>query len=294
VVGGLLAVGIGQLGFDWRIKLAVILIPSLLYIAMLIGQKFPPTERMASSVSNADMFKEALKPLFLLLLFSMLLTASTELAPNQLLGTLSEKVGFPGTLILTYVSGLMFVLRFFAGPVAHKLSPIGLLWGSSALAGVGLFLLSQAGNPTMALLAATIFGLGVCYMWPTMLGITSELFPKGGAFLLGLMGTFGNIAIYFVLPELGKISDTAAAKYVAQGMDKAAASAAAAPEAFRTMAFVPIVLLVTFGIAYVMIKARGGYHAAVKAESLQLGQADPADFSTEAVLETDVAAARQS
>lgn len=285
VMGGLIAVAMGQMGLDWRIKWAVILIPSLLYIAMLMGQKFPSTERVASGVTNQDMFKQVFNPVFLAFLFCMLLTASTELAPNQLLETLSGSVGMSGTLILSYVSGLMFIMRFFAGPVAHKLSPIGLLWTSALLSGVGLLALSYSGSWPVAMVSATVFAVGICYVWPTMLAVTSELFPRGGALLMGLMATFGNIAIYFVLPQMGKINDDAIAANTAAGMAEAAAKAAAAPIAFRYVAILPAILLVTFGLIWLYLKARGGYRAVQDAEARGLGQADPADFSAQAVLD---------
>ena len=38
-------------------------------------------------------------------------------------------------------------------------------------------------------------------MWPTMLATASERFPRGGALLMGLMGTAGTLSIQFVLPR---------------------------------------------------------------------------------------------
>lgn len=271
VLGGLIAPGLGALGFGWQVKLAVILIPAAVYLFLLIGQPFPSTERVASGVSSASMFREALNPLFLGFLFCMILTASTELAPNQLLETLSQTVGMSGSLLLSYVSGLMFVLRFFAGPVAHKLSPVGLLWVSSLLSGIGLFALSYSTSPVAAMFAATIFALGICYIWPTMLGVTTELFPKGGALLMGLMATFGNIAIQFVLPLMGRVTDDATKANLAGGMAEAAAKAAAAPIAFRYVAGLPLVLLVAFGIIWLVVRARGGYSTIRDREALVQG-----------------------
>jgi hypothetical protein len=112
-----------------------------------------------------------------------------------------------GTMILVYTSGMMFILRHFAGPIAHRLSPVGMLCGSSALAGIGLYLLSTANSPATAFGFATIFGLGIAFFWPTMLGVTAERFPKGGALALALMGSVGNLAISQVLPAMGKIVD---------------------------------------------------------------------------------------
>ena len=35
------------------------------------------------------------------------------------------------------------------------------------------------------ILAATVYGFGKTFLWPTMLGVVSERFPKGGALTLG-------------------------------------------------------------------------------------------------------------
>ncbi len=155
------------------------------------------------------MFRELANPLFLVLFCSMFMTAASELAPGQWVDfALSKVVHMPGILLLVYVSVLMFVMRHFAGPLVHKLSSIGLLWFSCLLAAFGLFFLSMANSPVTALLAATVWGTGVCYMWPTMLATASERFPRGGALLMGLMGTAGMLSIQFVLPWMGKIYDT--------------------------------------------------------------------------------------
>src|SRR5437868_11961359 len=50
-------------------------------------------------------------------------------------------------------------------------------------------------------------GHQACYMWPTMLATASERFPRGGALLMGLMGTAGTLSIQFVLPIMGAIYD---------------------------------------------------------------------------------------
>jgi len=160
----------------------------------------------------------------------------------------------PGILVLVYISGLMFVLRFFAGPIAHKVSPVGLILGCAALASAGLFALSYAHNALTAFAAATVFGIGVCYFWPTMLGITSEQFPKGGALLLGVMGAIGNVAVDQALPLMGRIYD-----------ERGAA------QAFRYTTIAPIVLVGIFGGMFLYYQARGGYRA------VELKQTAPAE-----------------
>jgi MFS family permease len=208
VIGGLLGVAMTQLGIGWQVKLGVVVIPAAILVGMCLGLKFPPTERAAAGVPASELFRSLLNPLFIVLFASMLLTAASELAPGQWVDfALSRTVHMPGILLLAYVSGLMFVMRHFAGALAHRLSPIGVLWFSCLGAALGLIALSKANSPVTALLAATLWGTGVCYMWPTMLATASERFPKGGALLMGLMGTAGTLSIQFVLPLMGSIYD---------------------------------------------------------------------------------------
>jgi MFS family permease len=193
----------------WQVKMGLLLLPLAIYGLMFVGQPFPQTERVQHNVSTGEMFLQALRPMFLLWAFCMLLTASTELAPNQWQeSVLTRTAGVSGTLVFVYTSALMFVMRFFAGPLAHKLSPVGMLTCSAILAAVGLFWLSYVNNAVLAFVAATVFGVGVAYFWPTMLGVTAERFPKGGALLLGLMGSIGNLAISQALPQMGAIYDS--------------------------------------------------------------------------------------
>ena len=102
---------------------------------MLVGTKFPPTERVAAGVSVSGHVQGSANPFFLVWFFSMFLTAASELAPGQWVNVaLTRTVGMQGIWLLIYVSGLMFVMRHFAGPMAHKFSPVGLLWISCLLA----------------------------------------------------------------------------------------------------------------------------------------------------------------
>jgi MFS family permease len=202
--------GVDLHGFKlWQVKVGLLLVPLAIYGVMCLGQRFPQTERVQHNVSTGEMFLQVLRPMFLLWAFCMLLTASTELAPNQWQeSVLTRTAHVSGTLVFVYTSALMFVMRFFAGPLAHKLSPVGMLTCSAILAAAGLYWLSYVNNAVLAFTAATIFGVGVAYFWPTMLGVTAERFPKGGALLLGLMGSIGNLAISQALPQMGAIYDS--------------------------------------------------------------------------------------
>ncbi len=51
----------------------------------------------------------------------------------------------------------------------------------------GLVLLGEAGDQfrvggtiVAAVVAATVYGVGKTFLWPTMLGVVAERFPRGG------------------------------------------------------------------------------------------------------------------
>jgi MFS family permease len=271
VIGGLLGVGLSKLGVGWQVKLAMVVIPALAVVALSLGVKFPPTERKAAGISMKQMFRELLNPLFVILFASMFLTAATELAPGQWVDlALTQTVHMPGILLLVYVSALMFLMRHFAGPLVHRLSPIGLLWLSCLMGSMGLVALSFANSPVTGLLAATVWGTGVCYMWPTMLATASERFPRGGALLMGLMGTAGTLSSRFVLPLMGSIYDTkkmeaaggeAAFNALQPGPELSRVLGTAAQASFRYVAILPAILLIVFGGIWMYDRSKGGFKA---------------------------------
>jgi len=245
VIGGLAAFALAMLKFNWQVRMGFILVPTLAYGALFLGQEFPPTERVAQGVSTAGMYKAVLRPLFLVLLFCMILTASTELATNQWIAyILSSTAGMAagGILVLVWINGLMAIGRWFAGPIVHRLSPIGLLIGSATVSAIGLVGLSLANSPPTAIAAATVFAIGICYFWPTMLGVTSERFPDGGALALAIIGGTGTLSAAIFTWILGGLYDRAGPRM-----------------ALRYMALLPLVLIVVFTGIWLYDRARGGY-----------------------------------
>lgn len=99
-----------------------------------------------------------------------------------------------GLLLFVYTSSLMFVLRFCAGPIVHKISPLGLLFVGATCGAIGLTALGNAQSALFVVLAATIYGIGKTFLWPTMLAVVSERFPKGGAITIGAMGGIGMLS----------------------------------------------------------------------------------------------------
>ena len=211
VIGGLLCFALAQMGnHSWQLRLCLVMIPALIYGILFIGQAFPATERVQSGVSFGGMCRATLlRPLFWVLFICMGITASLELGPNRWIPAILQAGGMHGILVLVYITGLMAVLRQFAGSFVHRLSPTGLLFISAILSGLGLYWLSFAENIGIAIGAATVFALGVCFFWPTMLGVVSERIPKGGALALAMMGGMGMLASGMIAsPLIGSAADT--------------------------------------------------------------------------------------
>lgn len=210
VIGGLAAYALDVVGLvDWQLKIGLILVPTAAYGALLLREPFPATEGVEAGVSMGEMFRAALAtPFMWVMLVAMAMTASIELGPNRWVPAVLEAGGMPGILVLVWINGLMAVMRFSAGNVVHRLSPTGLLFASALVSGIGLLALSYVRDPLTVFAAATVFAVGVCYFWPTMLGVVSERVPRSGALGLGLMGTVGMATVGLVTaPQMGAIAD---------------------------------------------------------------------------------------
>jgi MFS family permease len=137
------------------------------------------------------------RPLMFFLCLVMIPLATTEIGTDGWITSIMEGVAkdkFHPGWVLVYTSVIMMVLRFFAGAILHKLSPLGLLTASAVLAIAGLFLLSSAAG-VMIFAAATLYALGKTFFWPTMLGVVSEQTPKGGALTLNAISGLGMLAV---------------------------------------------------------------------------------------------------
>jgi fucose permease len=254
IIGGLLALAMTKfLAVPWQTKLLLIAVPAAAYLSIVASEQYPRSERAASNVPTVEMWREAARPMFLLLFVCMWGTAAVEMGPDQwfprvmgaLVPQLSPDAG-SGVLFLVYTAGLMFVIRMWGSAVSHR-SPIGTLAGSSALAGLGLYWLGNLdsnSSAVAALIAATTFGIGKTFLWPTMIGVTAELFPRGGPLLLAVMGGAGMLSVGLVLPVMGA------------RMDQYGPGAA-----LQMVAVLGAILTVIFTGLWLRFRALGGYRA---------------------------------
>lgn len=201
VLGALVSLGLNQLegGVGWQIKWAIMGIPVLMYGVMMVGRKFPKSEARESGVPFGTMLLTLLSPVLLFLFLIHMMIGYVELGTDAWIVNITNTVlADPNMALIAFIwtNVLMFTLRFFAGPIVHKISPLGLLFCSAVIGTLGLWMLGQPfTNSSWPWLAAvTVYGIGKTFYWPTMLGVISERFPKGGALALGLSGGLGMIS----------------------------------------------------------------------------------------------------
>ncbi len=238
VIGSILGYFImEQANLPWQILVSVMFIPTIIYGILIVGQKFPRTERVQMGITTSNMWKAIVSPLFLFMAFCMVLTASTELGTNQRISSLLQETGVSAILVLAFINGIMAIGRGLAGPVVKKIDTTGMLLFSAIFAFVGLIWLSYSSGVS-TFMAAFVFAIGVCYFWPTMLGFVSEKIPESGALGLSVMGGIGNFSISIALPVIGIFMDTAAS----------------GAETLRYMAVMPAILIVAFLLLYIKFK----------------------------------------
>ena len=200
----------------WEILIALYLVPTLLYGVMLYRARFPVSDAAAAGVSVKAMLREFAAPLLLSLLALHAMVGYVELGTDSwIVNIMQNVIQGQAFLLFIYTSALMFVLRFFAGPIVHRINPLGLLFTSSLLAMAGLVMLGSSATGWAIIAAATVYGAGKTFFWPTMLGVVSERFPRGGALTLGAVGGIGMLSAGLLGgPGIGYKQDYFASQYL--------------------------------------------------------------------------------
>jgi MFS family permease len=237
-----------KLNLSWQVQVGTMLIPTVIYGFLFSKLDFPVTERVASGVSYGGMFKAVASPLFLFMFICMFGTAITELFTGQWIDVLLKNVSDNALLLLTLETGVMIIGRAFAKPILKKITPQALLVVSAALAALGIFMFTVVTGP-MLYVAAVIFGMGVCFFWPTMLGFVNTNIPETGALGLNLMGGAGMFAVSIFTLFMGGFYD----RIVAQAGNETTAG----KEVLQATLIIPIVLTIAFIGLTIYMRGKG-------------------------------------
>jgi len=272
VLGTLIVLFFKNQGIGWEIQVGTMIIPTIIYGYLFSKLSFPVTERVASGVSTGEMYKSLANPLFLFMILCMFGTAITELFTGQWIDILLRNVTNNALLVLTLTTGIMVIGRGLAEPVVHRLSPTGVLLISAILSTIGLYMMGHVQGGSMLFVGAAIFGMGVCYFWPTMIGFVAEYLPKTGAVGLNLMGGAGMFAVSIYMMLMGTRYDEILLEKLPAGADLNtynsaapgtemasalnAAKSAAGPDILNTTTIIPAILIVAFTGLYFYMRSR--------------------------------------
>jgi MFS family permease len=198
-------------------------------------------------------------------------TAITELFTNQWVGVLLQNVTKSAILVLSLVAAVQVLGRSLAGPVVHRISPAGLLLLSAVVSTLGLYMLGTVSGGAI-FVAAIVFGLGVAYFWPTMIGFVAENIPKSGALGINLLGGAGMFAVSVYMFFMGGYYDKLIARALpagsnidalrsaAPGTPQAAAYAhaqlIAGPQVIRVTNIIPLILVFAFLFLFIYMRAQ--------------------------------------
>ena len=238
----------------WQVEVAIMLIPTLVYGWMVFTTRFPDVA--ADTTARTDTgrnFLAMLSPLFIIMCLIMTVTAATELGTNQWVGGLLQASGASPLIVLALVSTIMALGRFFAGPLVHAFNTTGVLLFSAVVSALGIFLLSIA-TGGMTYIAAIVFAVGITYFWPTMIGFIAEYKPDTGALGMSVLGGMGMVGFSIWTPVIGGWIDAGNAAAEAAGLTGDAATLAAGQETLGNILYLPLALIVAFGLLFAFRK----------------------------------------
>ena len=246
VIGSLVAFSFGKLGLSWQVMMAVMLLPTIWYALQMERMEFPVTERVKNAVSDSDMYKSLLNPLFIIITIAMLGTATSELFINQYVDVLLKSVSDNAILILLITSGVMTFGRGIAAPVVERFSTTGMLLFSAVFTTIGLYMMGTM-EGSMLFVSAFVFGIGVTYFWPTMIGFVATYLPSTGAVGMAVIGAAGMFAVSIYMQFMGGFYDE-----LMVGLTEVEAGR----KVIMTTLYIPIVLIVMFAGIHFYIRRK--------------------------------------
>ena len=246
VIGSLVAFSFGKLGLSWQMMMAVMLLPTIWYALQMERMEFPVTERVANKVSDSEMYKALLNPLYIIITIAMLGTANSELFINQYVDVLLKSVSDNAILILLITSGVMTFGRGIAAPVVERFSTTGMLLFSAVFTTIGLYMMGTM-DGSMLFVSAFVFGIGVTYFWPTMIGFVATYLPSTGAVGMAVIGAAGMFAVSIYMQFMGGFYDE-----LMVGLSEVEAGR----KVIMTTLYIPVALIAIFAGIHLYIRRK--------------------------------------
>lgn len=196
-VGAVVTIFTGTLvlraGGGWRAACLLLAPLPLLLLAALVPRRFPELSAEGGRLGLRTLLR---RPWFWGAMAAILLGGATEAALVQWLPAYAERaLHYPvwvGGAALLLFSVAMAIGRMVVGAAGTRLDPYHVMaWGCGV--SVVLFLIASFWpGPGVALAACIAVGITGSCLWPTMLAVTADRYPDGGASMYGALGAFGN------------------------------------------------------------------------------------------------------
>lgn len=191
------------------IVLATILVPILCMI-MFASTTIVEVRKIEEIGDNKKVLKN---PIFFLCAFAIMFGAASEIIMNQYVSsfceinlnlskTMSDMVGM---VLFAVCLGLGRVLFGFLG---HKVNIHKVLIISSFMAVICYAIVGGINNSVVALIFAILTGFFVSLLWPGVLGVAGEVFPRAGAWIFSSLAIAGDIGAMLLPSIAGKVVDS--------------------------------------------------------------------------------------
>jgi len=198
-----------QAGISWRMASLLLLVLPVLLIFTLGRAKFPS---LTSEEGERTQFRTLIKEMwFIGALAGIFLGGATELGMAQWLPAYAElALKYPqwvGGAALFAFSVAMAIGRMGIGALSARVDSYTIMALGCAISVVLFLLGSFCPYHPLALAACILAGLTGSCLWPTMLAITADRYPQGGATMFGALAAFGNAGGIFMPWVVGGIAD---------------------------------------------------------------------------------------
>ncbi|MEO5715941.1 MAG: MFS transporter [Luteolibacter sp.] len=195
-------------GHGWKEACLLLMPMPLVLVVALLTQQFP--KLTAHGESHTPLRKLAREWWFIAALAAIFLGGATELGMAQWLPAYAEtSLGYPAWF--AGISLLLFSVAMVAGRMIigflPRLDPFQVMvWGCGLT--VVMFLAgSFLPHPALAVAACIVAGFTGSCLWPTMLAVTADQYPGGGASMFGILAALGNAGGIFMPWLIGGIAD---------------------------------------------------------------------------------------
>jgi fucose permease len=198
-----------HIDLSWRaVSFGLVAVPIAFLVGFLFQRALILVHEDAEQAAQWPLLRH---PYFIAALALIFLGGATEIGMAQWLPAYAERgLGFSkasGGIALAVFSIAMMVGRICIGFLVVRVGLLSLMLVSCGASAILILLACFLPQPLAALVACVALGFTVCCFWPTTLGIASDRFPHGGAFMFGSLCAFGNAGC-IVMPWLvGVIAD---------------------------------------------------------------------------------------